>query len=74
MYVIKKDNGERVLNIVVETKGVENQSQLRGTETAKLNCAEVFFNQLVLDGYTVQFKKQLNNKTIRRIVDEVLSE
>ena len=73
MYVIKKDNGEKILNVVVETKGVENQSALRGIEKAKIDCAQVFFNQLTIDGYKVEFKTQLNNKKIRQIIDEVLT-
>lgn len=73
MYVVKKENGEKILNVVVETKGVENQSALRGIEKAKIDCAEVFFNQLTIDGYKVEFKTQLNNKKIRQIIDEVLS-
>jgi type III restriction enzyme len=72
MYVIKKDNGEKILNVIVETKDVENQTSLRGTEQAKIDCAKVFFDQLTIDGYKVEFKTQLNNKKIRQIVDEIL--
>jgi type III restriction enzyme len=72
MYVIKKDNGEKILNVIVETKDVENQTSLRGIEHAKIDCAKVFFEQLSIDGYKVEFKTQLNNKKIRQIIDEVL--
>lgn len=72
MYVVKKDNGEKELNIVVETKGVENKSTLRGIEEAKIKCAEVFFNNLSAQGYNVYFRTQLNNKKILQIVKEVL--
>jgi type III restriction enzyme len=72
MYVVKKDNGEKILNVIVETKGVENQIALREIEQAKIHCARVFFNQLTIDGYKVEFKTQLNNKKIRQIIDEVL--
>lgn len=71
MYVVKKDNGEKILNIIVETKDVENQSSLREIESAKIDCAKVFFNQLTIDGYKVEFKTQLNNKRIRQIIDEL---
>jgi type III restriction enzyme len=73
IYLIKKDNGEKTLNIIVETKDVENQSALRGIEQAKINCAEVFFKQLTIDGYKVEFKAQLNNKKIKEIIQEVLA-
>ncbi len=72
MYVIKKENGEKILNVIVETKDVENQTSLRAIEQAKIDCARVFFDQLTIDGYTVQFQTQLNNKKIRQIIDEVL--
>lgn len=72
MYVVKKANGEKILNIIVETKDVENQTSLREIEKAKIDCAKVFFNQLTIDGYKVAFKTQLNNKRIRQIIDEVL--
>lgn len=74
MYVVKKDNGEKILNVIVETKAVENQTSLRGIEKAKIDCAKVFFEQLSIDGYKVEFKTQLNNKKIRQILDEVLSD
>jgi type III restriction enzyme len=73
MYVVKKDNGEKVLNVIVETKDVENQNTLRGIEQAKISCAKVFFEQLTIDGYKVEFKTQLNNKKIRQIIDEVIA-
>lgn len=72
MYVIKKDSGEKILNVIVETKDVENQTSLREIERAKIDCATVFFNQLTIDGYKVEFKTQLNNKKIKQIIDEVI--
>lgn len=74
MYVVKKDTGEKILNVIVETKGVENKTDLRAIEQAKIDCARVFFKQLTLDGYKVEFYTQLNNKKIRAIIDEVLQD
>ena len=71
MYVVKKENGQKELNIIVETKGVENKTDLRGVERAKIDCAKKFFEQLKIDGYTVHFKTQLNNKEIKSIFDEL---
>ncbi len=73
MYIVKKKDGSKTLNIIVETKDVENQSTLRKTEEVKISCAKVFFKQLTIDGYSVEFHEQLNNKKIKQIVDEVLS-
>ena len=74
MYVVKKANGTKDLNIVVETKLVENQSTLRGKEEAKIKCAEKFFQQLTLDGYKVSFHTQLSNKKVKQIIEEVINE
>ena len=73
MYVVKKTDGSKELNIIVETKLVEGQSALRGKEEAKIKCAELFFNQLTLDGYEVSFHKQLSNKKVKQIIEEVVN-
>ena len=73
MYVVKRTSGEQELNIIVETKDVEDKSELRATEAAKIACAKLFFDNLSLDGYKVYFKKQLNNKDMIQLVHEVLS-
>ena len=72
MYVVKRASGEKELNLIVETKDVENKSSLRGGEAAKIECAKVFFENLSLDGYKVYFRDQLNNKQIVQIVREVV--
>lgn len=74
MYVVKKANGEKELNIVVETKDVENKSTLRGAEAAKIKCAEIFFKNLSEQGYNVHFRTQLNNKKMLQIVKEVINQ
>lgn len=74
MYVVKKANGDKELNIVVETKDVENKSTLRGVEAAKIKCAEIFFKNLSAQGYNVHFRTQLNNKKMLQIVKEVITQ
>ncbi len=74
MYVVKKASGEKELYIVVETKDVEGKEELRGTEKAKIECAEVFFENLSKEGYTVHFKSQLRNKQMKQIIQEVMGE
>ena len=73
MYVVKKKSGEKELNIVVETKDVENKTDLRGEELVKIDCARVFFDTLSLDGYKVYFRDQLRNKEIRQIIEDLLA-
>lgn len=72
MYVVKRKNGSKELNIIVETKDVENKPDLRGTEKVKIDCAQVFFDNLKADGYTVHFKTQLGNRQMAQIIKDVI--
>ena len=74
MYVVKHINGKKELNIVVETKDVENKTELRGNEKTKIDCARVFFDMLTADGYTVHFRDQLGNKQMAQIISEVMGD
>lgn len=71
MYIVKHKNGNKELNIIIETKDVENETELRDTEKVKIDCAKVFFNTLSSDGYTVYFKDQLGNKQMAQIIKEI---
>lgn len=73
MYVVKKSDGEKELNIIIETKDVENKTDLRGEEAVKISCAEIFFQTLAAEGYSVKFRTQLGNKQMRQIINEVLA-
>lgn len=72
MYIVKRTNGDKEFNIIVETKDVERKNDLRGTEKTKIDCAKVFFDMLTTDGYNVHFKDQLGNKQIIQIINEVI--
>lgn len=74
MYVVKRADGGKELNIVVETKDVEGKTELRGTEKVKIECAEIFFDMLKEDGYTVHFRNQLGNKQMIQIINEVMGD
>ncbi len=58
MYIVRRASGEKELNIVVETKDVENKANLRGTENAKIECARVFFD--VLSKMDILFISMIN--------------
>ena len=73
MYVVRKATGEKELNIIIETKDVEDKTELRGKEDTNIKCAEVFFQTLANEGYAVKFHKQLGNKKMKAIIDEVLA-
>ena len=72
MYVVKDINGNKTYNIIIETKDVENKSSLRGLELLKINNAKQFFKKLQQDGYDVRFKDQLNNYSIKNIINDIL--
>lgn len=74
MYVVKKANGQKELNVVIETKDVEGKTDLRGTEAVKIKCAEIFFDTLKSEGYDVKFRTQLGNKQMKQIIQDVLGE
>lgn len=76
MYIVKKTDGKKELNIIVETKGVDTPAHLRGIEEKKISCAKQFFNQLHEDnpGLNVNFCDQLNNQQLRTIIEDVLRE
>ena len=73
MYVVKRKDSTKDLNIVIETKDVEGESNLRKDEDVRIECAEVFFEMLSKDGYKVHFHKQLNNKQMVQIIKEIVS-
>lgn len=72
MYVIEKADGTKQLNLIIETKGKDNISDLMGKEKYKIQCAEKFFELMKLNGYDVVFKRQLNNNNIKAIIGKVL--
>lgn len=73
MYVVKKSDGNKILNIIVETKDVKNESDLRNIESVKISCAKEFFRQLTIDGYSVAFHEQMSNKKIKQVIEDVFS-
>ena len=71
MYVIKKDNNTEI-NFIVETKDVEKESTLRGTEKLKIASAKKFFEELKQEGINVSFEKQLKNDDIISMIKKIL--
>lgn len=55
MYIVKKKNGDKELNIVIETKDVEGKDSLRGEEQIRISCAEVFLRSFVKKGMMFGF-------------------
>ena len=70
MYVIKKNNNVEI-NFIVETKDVDAQSSLRGTEDLKIQASQKFFETLQKDGIPVVFKAQLQNDDIVNMIHKL---
>lgn len=73
MYVVKRQDGNADLNLIVETKNIDLDSQLRGEEKAKIACAEMFFESLKKEGYNVRYKRQINKKGVSEIIKEMMA-
>lgn len=74
MYVVKKADGSKELNIVIETKAYDNETQMAQDEERKIDCAEEFFKALQADGYEVRFRRQLNTSGVKAIINELIME
>jgi len=72
MYVVKKKDGIKELNIIVETKDLPGNEDLRAIESKRISSAEKFFNQLSIEGYKVSFRKQLKSDSIGAIIHEIV--
>ena len=73
MYVVKKADGTKELNIVIETKAYDKESHISPDEDTKISCAEEFFKAMTANGYTVHFRKQINSTGVKNIIDELVT-
>ncbi|WP_187915946.1 DEAD/DEAH box helicase family protein [Helicobacter pylori] len=70
-YVV--ENNDKKVLLVVETKGVENESELREEEKRKISTAKKFFEALKKQGVNIEYKTKLNNDQLSALVNEVLN-
>lgn len=73
MYVLKRDDGGLSLNFIVETKDVKKRSDLRGSETLKMEAAKRFFERLSTDDIKVTFRDQVQRDDIADLIKQVLA-
>jgi type III restriction enzyme len=75
MYVVKKKDGTMQMNVVIETKDVNQETDLRPKESAKIDCAKLFFEQLSKDNPSlpVKFERQINRQRMNEIIDKLIS-
>ena len=68
MYVVKRDNDIKEINLVLETKDYKTEDDIPSDQKYKIKCAERFFEQLKKDGYDVKFRVQINNTQISNLI------
>ncbi|GAA9290459.1 type III restriction-modification system endonuclease [Helicobacter pylori] len=70
-YVV--ENNDKKVLLVVETKGVENENELREEEKCKISTAKKFFEALKKQGVNIEYKTKMNKDQLSALVNEVLN-
>ncbi|GAA7401901.1 type III restriction-modification system endonuclease [Helicobacter pylori] len=70
-YVV--ENNDKKVLLVVETKGVENENELRDEEKRKISTAKKFFEALKNQGVNIEYKTKMNKDQLSALVNEVLN-
>ncbi|GAA8951516.1 type III restriction-modification system endonuclease [Helicobacter pylori] len=69
-YVV--ENNDKKVLLVVETKGVENESELREEEKRKISTAKKFFEALKKQGVNIEYKTKIKDQ-LSALINEVLN-
>ncbi|WP_101003208.1 type III restriction-modification system endonuclease [Helicobacter pylori] len=70
-YVV--ENNDKKVLLVVETKGVEHENELRDEEKRKISTAKKFFEALKKQGVNIEYETKLNNNQLSALINEVLN-
>nr|WP_232263223.1 type III restriction-modification system endonuclease [Helicobacter pylori] len=70
-YVV--ENNDKKVLLVVETKGVENESELREEEKRKISTAKKFFEALKKQGVNIEYKTKIKKDRLSALINEVLN-
>ncbi|GAA7946043.1 type III restriction-modification system endonuclease [Helicobacter pylori] len=70
-YVV--ENNDKKVLLVVETKGVENENELRNEEKRKISTAKKFFEALKKQGVNIEYETKLNNDQLSALINEILN-
>lgn len=63
-----------MMNIIIETKAYDRETNITPDEDTKISCAEEFFNAMKEEGYNVDFRKQIKGTAIKTIIEELTNE
>ncbi|WP_237013015.1 type III restriction-modification system endonuclease [Helicobacter pylori] len=69
-YVV--ENNDKKVLLVVETKGVKNESELREEEKRKISTAKKFFEALKKQGVNIEYKTKIKDQ-LSVLINEVLN-
>ncbi len=67
------ENNDKKVLLVVETKGVENESELREEEKRKISTAKKFFEALKKQGVNIEYKTKMEKVQLSALINEVLN-
>ncbi|GAA7186459.1 type III restriction-modification system endonuclease [Helicobacter pylori] len=70
-YVV--ENNDKKVLLVVETKGVENENELRDEEKRKISTAKKFFEALKKRGVNIEYKTKTGKDQLSALINEVLN-
>ncbi len=70
-YVV--ENNDKKVLLVVETKGVEHENELREEEKRKISTAKKFFEALKKQGVNIEYQTKLSNDQLSALINEVLN-
>ncbi|GAA8328611.1 type III restriction-modification system endonuclease [Helicobacter pylori] len=70
-YVV--ENNDKKVLLVVETKGVEHESELRDEEKRKISTAKKFFEALKKQGVNIEYKTKMGKDQLSALINEVLN-
>ncbi|GAA9640662.1 type III restriction-modification system endonuclease [Helicobacter pylori] len=70
-YVV--ENNDKKVLLVVETKGVEKESELREEEKRKISTAKKFFEALKKQGVNIEYRTKMEKDQLSALINEVLN-
>ncbi|GAA6839670.1 type III restriction-modification system endonuclease [Helicobacter pylori] len=70
-YVV--ENNDKKVLLVVETKGVEHENELRDEEKRKISTAKKFFEALKKQGVNIEYKTKMKKDQLSALINEVLN-
>ncbi|WP_120909904.1 type III restriction-modification system endonuclease [Helicobacter pylori] len=70
-YVV--ENNDKKVLLVVETKGVDRESELRPEEERKISTAKKFFEALKKQGVNIEYETKMRKEQLSALINEVLN-